>query len=73
MLRPRNFCHRQVDRKTGRNSNQANSGMPSIDTRIQAAPLPSERELNRRSNPIIHFGRFIKFSLGIFFLARKHD
>jgi transposase InsO family protein len=25
MLRPRNFCHRQVDRKTGRNSNQANS------------------------------------------------
>jgi len=35
--------------------------MPSIDTRIQAAPLPSERELNRRSNPIIHFGRFIKF------------
>ncbi|GEM_PF-6133648 len=47
--------------------------MPSIDTRIQAAPLPSERELNRRSNPIIHFGRFIKFSLGIFFLARKHD
>ena len=25
MLRPRNFCHRPADRKTGRNSNQANS------------------------------------------------
>lgn len=36
MLRPRNFCHRQVDRNTGRNSNQANSSTLKVDDLVKA-------------------------------------
>lgn len=47
--------------------------MASIEERIQAAPLPTERERRRRRNPIIQFVRFVVLSFGIFRLAHKHD
>ncbi len=47
--------------------------MSTIDERIQAAPLPSERERRRRNNPIIQFVRFVALSWSIFRLAHKHD
>lgn len=47
--------------------------MASSDVPIPSAPLPTKRELRRRSNPFIQFGRFVVLSLGIFLLARKHD
>lgn len=47
--------------------------MASIEERIQAAPLPTERERRRRRNPIIQFVRFVVLSLGIFRLAHRHD
>jgi len=47
--------------------------MAIIDERIQAAPLPCERERHRRSHPIIQFVRFVALSWRTFRLARKHD
>ena len=46
--------------------------MTSVDERIAAAPLPTESELRRRSDPFLQFFRFVSLSLGVFLLARKH-
>ena len=40
--------------------------------RIDAAPLPSERELRRRRNPFLQLWPFVRMNFTMFMLARKH-
>ncbi|MBX9471596.1 hypothetical protein [Microcella sp.] len=42
--------------------------------RIDAAPLPSERELRRRRNPFLQLWPFLRLNVSMFMLARRqHD
>lgn len=40
--------------------------------RIDAAPLPSDRELRRQKNPVLQLWPFLRLNVSMFMLARRH-
>jgi len=40
--------------------------------RIDAAPLPSDRELRHRRNPLLQLWPFLRLNVSMFMLARRH-
>ncbi len=45
--------------------------MDTTNERIATAPLPTPKELRRRRNPVIQFGRFVRINWTMWRLARR--
>lgn len=45
--------------------------MDNTQERIDRAPLPTAKELRRRRNPVLQFGRFVSVSWTMWRLARR--
>lgn len=46
--------------------------MDTAQSHIDAAPLPSARELRRRSNVLVQLVRFMKINVSMYLLAKQH-
>lgn len=46
--------------------------MDTAQARIDAAPLPDERELRRRRNLVVQFFRFLALNWNMYRLAKRH-
>ncbi len=46
--------------------------MDTTQSHIDAAPLPSARELRRRSNVLVQIVRFLRMNLSMYLLAKRH-
>jgi len=45
--------------------------MDTAQSHIDAAPLPSARELRRRSNLLVQIARFLQMNLSMYLLAKR--
>jgi hypothetical protein len=45
--------------------------MDNAQSRIDAAPLPSTRELNRRRNLFVQLARFLSLNINMYRLAKR--
>jgi hypothetical protein len=45
--------------------------MDHTNERIATAPLPTAKELRRRRNPLVQFGRFLRINWTMWRLARR--
>lgn len=48
------------------------SSTPTTQQRIDVAPLPTDRELRRRRNPLLQLWPFLRLNVSMFLLARRH-
>ncbi|MDJ0338951.1 hypothetical protein [Cryobacterium sp. PH31-O1] len=46
--------------------------MDTAQSHIDAAPLPSARELRRRSNVLVQLVRFLQINVSMYLLAKRH-